>query len=314
YLPLAVWLPILAIRHRGAFVWTAANPGISHGGGVVGESKASILSLLDHPRLLPWVEIPAGPPASERARDAASRMTFGFPAIVKPDSGQRGFAVRRVSSVEDLERYLTTMTNAALVQKYHPGPDEVGIMWIRGVGIFSITKKVLPVLEGDGRHTIEALLFRDRRRLVQAHVFLERLGARAFERPSGAVALGDAANHVQGARFHDGAELVEMFAPLIDEVMRDRDSLDIGRFDVRYRTIDDAGIIEFNGTTSESTNIYDAEKHVIWAWGVLLRHWSHLYRLGAERRAQGVQPMTARTVWRTWRTFKAARTGSSRSS
>src|SRR5690606_11014657 len=72
---------------------------------------------------------------------------------------------------------------------------------------------------------------------------------------------------------------------------------DLGRFDVRYANDDDLrrgrgfAIIELNGSTSESTNMYDPGRSVLWAWGVLLKQWEAVYRLGAARRARGAAPM-----------------------
>ena len=57
-------------------------------------------------------------------------------------------------------------------------------------------------------------------------------------------------------------------------------------------------VVELNGTTAESTNLYDPTRSVLWAWGVLYRQWRELYRLGAWRRGQGVEPIRWRTLVR----------------
>src|SRR5262249_27452963 len=53
YLPLVPWFLYLAARYRSLTVWTAANPGIVPAGGVVGESKADILSRLPKEWVVP---------------------------------------------------------------------------------------------------------------------------------------------------------------------------------------------------------------------------------------------------------------------
>lgn len=86
--------------------------------------------------------------------------------------------------------------------------------------------------------------------------------------------------------------------------------LDFGRFDIRARSIEDLaaarglGIIELNGTTAESTNIYDPDRSTWWAWGVLCRQWALLFRLGARRRQQGVGTMGLRELRKAWRDFE----------
>jgi hypothetical protein len=92
--------------------------------------------------------------------------------------------------------------------------------------------------------------------------------------------------------------------------------LDFVRFDVRAPSEDDlrAGrnltIIEANGTSSESTNIYDPGRSLAWAWGVLLEQWRVLFALGAARRNAGVRPPTARWVLTALARYYRARRGS----
>ena len=47
----------------------------------------------------------------------------GFPLILKPDSAQRGFAVRLIHGYDDALAYFHEMTRAAVAQRYHPGPS-----------------------------------------------------------------------------------------------------------------------------------------------------------------------------------------------
>ena len=66
--------------------------------------------------------------------------------------------------------------------------------------------------------------------------------------------------------FLDGAELITPAVEArIDEIARQVPGFFIGRFDVRYASLeafrrgDDLAIVELNGVTSESTNIYDPD-------------------------------------------------------
>lgn len=90
----------------------------------------------------------------------------------------------------------------------------------------------------------------------------------------------------------------------------------MGRFDLRFESEDDLragrnfGIIELNGTSGESTNMYDPAKSVVWAWRVLFGQWRLLFELGAWRRSQGVKTWTLRMLFRSLRTFYRDRPGS----
>ena len=102
YTPVAIWVLLLSLRHRGISVITASNPGIPDGG-VVGESKFRILSRLPSECTIPSALVEAGG-ASERVQrmvDLMQRHGWSFPVVLKPDVGQRGVGVRLAQRVED---------------------------------------------------------------------------------------------------------------------------------------------------------------------------------------------------------------------
>jgi hypothetical protein len=130
--------------------------------------------------------------------------------------------------------------------------------------------------------------------------------------------LGVSGNHAQGTMFTDGSALItpELTAAIdrIAQGYRDPDTgqrIDFGRFDLRYRSDEELkrgggfSIIELNGTSAESTNIYDPNRSIFWTYGVLFRQWSRVYQLGAIRRGEGVKPLSAfgllRLIWRHFR-------------
>ena len=200
-----------------------------------------------------------------------------------------------------------------MMQKYHPGPHELGVFWVRDPRdssglegrIFSICRKEFPELTCDGTHNLGALIDAHPRYRLQRDVFRKRFAHRLDEIPEAGtnIALSPAGNHKQGAIFHDAPDLLtpELEAE-IDRVARTfRGSnglpLDFGRFDVRYASEEElrAGrglaIIELNGVTSETISIYDPDLSVWFSWGILRRQWRLACELGAWRRSQGVKPM-----------------------
>lgn len=341
YAPLAPWIAYLAIRHRGLMTFTCANPAIEAGGGLIGESKHRIATALRPAgaAALPTQLIPPGPVERrlERLRGAMGPegVAPGYPVILKPDAGQRGFAVRLVRSEAGAEAYFREMHRAAVVQRYDPGPHEIGCFWVRDPGsgsgrigrVFSVTIKEFAFVRGDGAHTLEQLIYRHPRHRCQADTFLDRLGpARDLLPERGQlVRLVESGNHAQGTLFRDGAELVTpRFEEEIDRIAAafavespdpgwSDNGLDFGRFDIRYRDEEqlrageDLGVVELNGTSSESTNLYDPSRSVIWAWGVLFRQWTALYQLGHRRRAEGVRPMTPGQLIAAWKSFQRDR-------
>jgi membrane protein DedA with SNARE-associated domain len=305
YLPVLPWLTYLSVRYRGILTWTAANPGIPQGG-VVGESKHAILTQLPPACVVPSFLVPAGEPGARltQVRQAIEARGWSFPLILKPGAAQRGAGVKRVRDLVDVEKYLQGQPAAVLVQTYDPGPFEAGIFYYRLPGeetghIFSITDKVFPVLVGDGRSSLEELIWRHPRYRMQARTFLARHYAErgrvlaAGER----FALALAGNHCQGTMFRDGAHLrTPELERAVDAMARQFPGFFIGRFDVRYTDAEafragrDLAIVELNGVTSESTNIYDPSWSLVASYGTLFRQWSLLYRIGDANRKRGHAP------------------------
>ena len=347
YAPVLARLLVTAARRRGLLTFTCVNPVIGSGGGVVGESKHRIQTGLNGvgESVMRTVLLEPGHPDARLAtlEEAIERGSLpgGYPFVLKPDAGQRGYGVKVVRCPADARDYLTRMTRPVVAQQYHPGPVEIGALWVREADpasarpgrlgrVFSVTAKEFPRIEGDGRHSLEQLIYRHPRYRMQADVLLDRMAGRRLEIPPQreSISLGNIGNHAQGSIFRDGTHLMtpELEAWIdraatafrgdtpADCTPADGDNgLDFGRFDIRARSFEDLaaardlGIIELNGTTAESTNIYDPDRSVWWAWDVLFRQWQLLFRLGHRRRRQGVPPMGLLELQRAWSEFENGR-------
>jgi pimeloyl-ACP methyl ester carboxylesterase/membrane protein DedA with SNARE-associated domain len=302
YLPLLPWIAWLALRHGGLTTPTATNPAMPHGG-FVGESKSEILARLPEAWVEPWAKVePGAAPARLAALvGLAEHRGWSLPIVLKPDEGQRGVGVRLIHDWEAAQRYLEREPRAVLAQTYHRGPYEAGIFYYRlpgerPGGILSITDKVFPEVVGDGRSTLGDLVLRDRRLRMQWRVFHRRLAERVDEVPAAGrrVRLAVAGNHCQGTMFLDGGKLAtDDLARALDEIVHGYPGFCFGRFDVRYadRAAFTAGrgfrILELNGVTSESTNVYDPSRSLAAAYVTLARQWSLAFRIGAANRRAG---------------------------
>jgi len=302
YAPVAAWIGCLALWHRGLPTITAANPGMPDGG-LVGESKFDILAKLPQDAVIPSARLA---PAAVDDRVSALRAVadakgWSLPFVLKPDVGQRGVGVRLVRCWGDARAYLDAVTDAVLAQPYHPGPFEAGIFYYLVPGaargrIFSITDKQFPVLVGDGRSTIEILIWTHPRYRLQADTFAARHG----EVLTRVLAQGErfplaiAGNHCQGTTFRDGRRLITTaLERRIDEIAQAYPGFFVGRFDIRYSDVEafmagiDLSVVELNGVTAESTNIYDPQGSLAVAYRVLFRQWSIIFAIGAANRRAG---------------------------
>lgn len=317
YLPMIpVWLA-LVLRHRSLTCWTAVNPMMPHGG-VVGEHKHAILSALtaaDPDATLATIYLPASTP--DRAAFLHAQMrerSLDYPLILKPDIGERGTGVRIARNDAAAGEILAANAGIDLIaQPYHPGPHECGVFYIRHPRqphghIFSITAKRFPTVTGDGTSTLHDLIWADARLRMQAGRFLTRLGPRSSHVPAHGeiVTLAIAGNHCQGTLFADGSHMItpELTAR-IDAIARALPGFFFGRFDIRYsdetrfRRGEDLAILELNGVTSESTNIYDPRRSLLAAYITLTRQWSAAFAIGkANLRAGLATPTSARELLR----------------
>lgn len=315
YLPTYLRIPGWFIRAGCRPVFTAVNPGYARDGGVAAEKKHEILGRLRDPGVLHARLIGPDPDRKRRAEHAAALLREdaelgGYPVVCKPDQGERGRSVRIVRSDDDLRAYLDEHDEPVLVQRHHPGPIEVGVLWVRDPAtiehpdrpgphgrIYAVTHKTLPTLAGDGRRTLRDLILAHPRHRAQAAVFLERLYDRLDEVPEAGdtVVLGAAGNHAQGALFIDGSRFITPeLEDRIDRMARSFEGgFDIGRFDIRCASEEDLlrgenlYVIELNGVTSEPTNIYDPSWSIFRAQRVLLGYWRSLVELGLARQRTG---------------------------
>ena len=321
YPPVALSCLWLSVKHRGLCLPTAANPGI-FSGGVVGESKAAILKelFLSNPAFTTEAELICGDTVEARLEsldEVRLRLKLDYPYIIKPDVGQRGVGVKVIRTCWQAEDYLRQTSAPMVVQRYAPGPLEVGVFYYRFPHesrghIFAITEKAFPEIVGDGRSTISELIQHDARACFIANRYIRRFESRRDEvlAAGEVLKLVEAGNHAQGCVFRDGMHLcTRALVERIDEISQRLSGFYIGRYDIRFASEDDirAGrnfqIIELNGAASEATSIYDARNSLVDAYRTLFQQWDLVFAIGAANRKRGFTPMKLSVIWREWRKY-----------
>lgn len=332
-LPFFLWhLP----RYGFARTLTAVNP-CWPDSGAVGESKKAGLDAFDDRFVAPSFIFDAsnGPLDSATIDAACARLqstgwterdastgAWNHPVIVKPDTGYRGLAVRVVRSEADFRALLAQSRVTLLIQRFEDGACEVGLFFIRDPGtdgrLYSICDKRFPHVVGDGRSTLRQLIARDARLRLQEDVFFARFEARLGEIPANGsrLRMGNAGNHMQGCLFVDGEHLrTDALEAWVRNACRDAKGFNYGRLDVRFPSADhcrrgEGGVIlEANGITSESTNMYDPEFGALRAWRIMFGHWGAALRIGFANRASGVAGVSLRRVLGTRRRTGASHEG-----
>lgn len=298
-----IWI-LLCLRARSFFFFSASNPTIENGGFLL-ESKKKIYDIMP-PQYYPGtILIPPGESGESIA--AKVRATgFAYPMIVKPDIGGKGRGVKKVSSEAELVNYIQRFPFDMLVQEFVSYPEEVGIFYYRYPGeekghVSGIVGKHFLQVAGDGTATIEQLLRRDQRYILQLPALREMMGDGLSEvLPAGEKrVLVPYGNHARGALFVDYSSWIdEALVDSVDAVCRQVPGFYYGRLDVRYTTLEklregkEFSIIELNGAGSEPTHMYDPRHSLFDAWGFIIRHWIILWRISRRNHAKGVPYMT----------------------
>ena len=126
-----------------------------------------------------------------------------------------------------------------VLQRFVPFPGEAGLFYIRHPGeprgrITSVTLKYPPIVTGDGRTTLRALIESDPRHGRLTHLYVARLAARLDEVPAAGerVQLVFAGNHCKGSIFRNGtAEITQALTDRMESIARSMPDFHFGRFD-----------------------------------------------------------------------------------
>jgi hypothetical protein len=311
YPPVVAYGIWLGIKYRSFTVFTAANPGIGAGGGLVGESKSEILAGLSGAgdRVATWMLLTTGARAERLVAAKQFASAHGYPVVLKPDVGERGAGVVIAKTAEELAEVLNQQAVALIAQAYVPGV-EYGIFYYRHPeaehgAILAITDKRMVGVTGDGRRTLEELILADERTVCMAGFFLKMLGPRLDEIPGAGewVMLTELGTHCRGALFLDGTQLLtsELRAE-VERVSRTFAGFYFGRYDVRSASEQafrrgEFKVIELNGLTSEATSIYDPRHSVWFGWRMLFKQWRLAFEIGEANRARGARALAVREIF-----------------
>ena len=313
YPPLVLYVLWLGLRRGRLTAFTTINPSMPLGG-LLGESKSDILDgLAGISDALPaWRRLPPGSPDErlEALRRFLEYENLDYPAVLKPDTGERGRGVAVVRSEADAAAFFEAAPGPALVQEYVAG-EEYGVFWARHPGrsdghVFSITHKLRPTVTGDGQSTLQRLILLDRRAVAIAHIYAREHPEAAKRVPAAGevVELTEVGAHSRGTIFLDANHLhTRELEQAMNEISTAYDGFDFGRFDVRAPSAealqrgDGIRVLEVNGVTSEATHMYDRRYGFFAAHGILRRQWKIAFDLAEERIRAGAQLATVREVF-----------------
>lgn len=316
-IPLVIQWLVLSLRYKSFTLPSAANPGITSGG-MVGEGKLEYFnnmgplarSLTGH-----FIELTVNGGAS-LAHALASMKSAGlvFPVVAKPNLGWCGYGVCRLANKNELEEYLCRFPvgETLILQRFIPDEGEAGIFYVRYPGtenghLVGILLRYFPRIVGDGHSTVAELIAKDFR--------LKRLGQSELHKPDydplyipstgEKIRLATIGSTRVGGLYCDGTDLItpELTARM-NEIAKDMGEFNVGRFDMRYKTVEDLKrgigltIMEVNGAGSEAVQAWDPKYSIRQAYKIIFAKQHLLFKVGAAARSRGRRPVGIRELAR----------------
>lgn len=315
--PALMWA-LLSVSYRSVTLPSVANPQMEVGG-LWGERKSEDLSLFGeraNALVAPYVTVrPEGVDADadlEAALATLEEAGLTFPIVAKPDRGYQGWGVRKVDEPRELRDYLSYALpdSSVLLQKFAVYQGEAGIFYIRQPHeaqgkIVSMAFTYAPHVVGDGESTLESLVAADPVLRHNRDVYKSRHPDR-WQAAIGAgevVVLTNARSAKLGAVYRDAGHLVTpRLERVIEEIAQDIPDFHFGRFDIRFRTVEDLkngeaiSILELNGAGAEMLHIWDGRTRLIEAYATLWKQYRTLFSIGAAMRRRGHRPAGVRKM------------------
>lgn len=291
YVPIApVWL-WYCLKARSFWFFTASNPTITFGG-FEGEGKEEIYRQMPEGTYPHSIFIEAHDEFTEvEARLEKSGITLPF--VVKPDVGAMGFLFRKITSIEQLKDYHYFIGERYIIQEWIDYPIELSVFYYRmpskkkGV-ITGMLMKEPPSITGDGRSTLEQLVYNDPvlknnyNHIAQRHQAILQDVLPAGKR----MVLSDASNRSQGGILRNlDHEIDEKMAAIFDEISLHSKGFFYGRFDVKCLSLQsmregrDFSILEYNGSGAGVQHIYGNNLSLFRACKMIVHHWEKLYQI-----------------------------------
>lgn len=313
--PVIIYWIWLSIRARSLLFFTTSNPTITMGG-MFGESKYDILRQLPAD-VLPKTILVNTPVISSEVLLRMSEANLHFPLIFKPDLGERGYKVKRIHTLQEVEEYLKDIKGSFLVQEFVDLPVECGVFYTRFPKddkgrVTSVVIKDMLSVTGDGILSVKALIKKNPRAKLQ----WERLKIMHQEVLNTVLTKGESlelnsiGNHCLGTIFLNGNYLInDQLSESFDRISKSVNEFYFGRFDLRCESLGDlyqgkVRIMEVNGCGAEPAHIYHPGFSLIEAMRVLFLHWQNLFIISTQNRKRGFAYTPIREGFRIFKHFK----------
>jgi len=307
YLPVFLYYIYSSLKHGGRFnYFSVVNPGLKTGG-LCAFSKWESYKLIEKKYVPETILLKKG--NDLKTYEIIEQMNakgLGFPVILKPDRGERGFLVHKIDSVKELASVLSQYSDKVdfLLQEFIEGDLELGVFIIKKTpsdwSISSLVSKKFLSVVGDGVSTVFELCQKDPR---AEKFFLNRIKEEdlGFDKNkvlplNEKMILEHIGNHCRGTEFvsemqKNKTALKNCFSSVVES----QTELNYFRLDLRAKSWEDIEngnfkVLEVNGVSAEPGHIYDPRLSLTEAYKDLFHHWMQMSEIAGEQLGKGLEP------------------------
>lgn len=306
-----IWL---GLRYRSVTLPSVVNPHITSGG-LVGDGKLEYfasMGAIARAATADFIGVRVdGDTTTADLLQQMGRAGLEFPVVAKPDLGWCGYGVRRIADRAAMLRYLQTYPRGQtlILQRYLPQEGEAGLFYVRDPRqtegrLIGILLRHYPCVTGNGRDTVAALIADDPRlkRAIGNKLHECRYNAAHIPRHGEKVRLSTIASTRVGGRYEDATDRATLaLTRRVDDIARDMREFHVGRFDVRYATLDELlrgefAIMEVNGAGSEAVHAWDPKYSIAEVYRMVFAKQRLLFEIAHVQRRAGHRPIGIRRL------------------
>ena len=304
YTPAVFYWGLLSLKARSLTYFSVANPGLEYSG-AFGYSKFQALSQLNK-KYVPNTIMCQYNGNIDSVFQLVASSDLKFPMIVKPDAGERGKLVEKVSSEEELKTYFEKAGKRDyLIQEFIDFPIELGVFYVKEKDkpavITSILMKKFLELKGDGHSSLSDLIQNDLRASKRKDYLLDKYRNEldVILKKGECIQLEPIGNHNRGTEFQNASYLInEKLSTVFEEIASNIRGFNYGRFDLKVKSIEDLNegrnikIFEVNGINSEPAHIYGRDVNLIEAYRSVFKHMKLMYNISMDNHKEGLEFMS----------------------
>ncbi|MGB0837161.1 MAG: ATP-grasp domain-containing protein [Flavobacteriaceae bacterium] len=219
---------------------------------------------------------------------------LGFPIILKPDVGFRGYGVYKIDSKEELINKIKELKIISkeyrpaqffIAQEFIQEKEEYAVLVYIKDGktqISSLTQKEFLHLKGNGKDTLEKLIDKHPRAQFYKHkVNIEKIELSSILAKDELFCFSAIGNHSRGTKFIDlNHEISDDLRNTFSSIVTNIPGFNYGRFDLKAHSLlamtqGKFKLMELNGIMGEPAHIYDPDKSsYIKAIYQIKKHWA----------------------------------------